>query len=82
VLWECFLERHFRDQPLPEDPNMRGLWQSVEGYLLSRFPATTQLVTTDKDPMFETDEYQAFLRELGYKPVAQALYGKEVPRRP
>jgi hypothetical protein len=82
VLWECFLERHFRDHPLPEDPNMQGLWQSVEGYLLTRFPKTARIITTDKDPMFDDREYQRFLAELGYRPVAQALYGKEVPRRP
>jgi hypothetical protein len=82
MLWECFLERHFRDHHLPQDPNMKGLWQSVEGYLLSRFPTTTQLVTTDKDPMFDDAEYQAFLRDIGYQPVAKALYGKIVPRRP
>jgi hypothetical protein len=82
VLWECFLERHFRDQPLPEDPNMKGLWTSVESYLLTRFRKTAQIITTDKDPMFDDREYQRFLRELGYRPVAQALYGKDVPYRP
>jgi hypothetical protein len=82
VLWECFLERHFRDHPLPEDPNMKGLWTSVERYLLGRFPKTARIITTDKDPMFDDREYQVFLRDLGYQPVAQALYGKDVPRRP
>jgi hypothetical protein len=56
------------------------LWQSVEGYLLSRFPKTAQLITTDKDPMFADQEYQHFLRELGYGPVGEALYGKAIPR--
>jgi hypothetical protein len=80
VLWECFLERHFRDHPLPEDPNMQGLWTSVESYLLTHFPKTARIITTDKDPMFDDREYQRFLRELGYRPVALALYGKDVPR--
>jgi hypothetical protein len=53
LLWECSLERHFRDHPLPEDPNMKGLWQSVEGYILSRFPKTARIITTDKDQMFD-----------------------------
>jgi hypothetical protein len=79
MLWECFLERHFRDQPLPQDRNMKGLWQAVERYLVSRFPATKQLVTTDKDPMFDDQEYQHFLRELGYGSVGKALYGKVIP---
>src|SRR2546426_1006269 len=75
VLWECFLERHFRDHELPEDPNMQGLWQSVERYLLTRFPATRQVITTDEDPMFDDREYRRFLSDLGFKPVAKALYG-------
>jgi hypothetical protein len=80
VLSKCFLEPFFRDHPLPEDPNMQGRWRSVEGYLLTRFPKTAHLITTDKDPMFADREYQAFLRDLGYQPVAQALYGKTIPQ--
>jgi hypothetical protein len=55
---------------------MKGLWTSVERYLLCRFPKTARIITTDKDPMFDDQEYQVFLRDLGYQPVAQALYGK------
>ena len=82
VLWECFLGRHFRDQPLPEDCNMKGLWTSVTRYLLARFPTTARIITTDKDPMFDDQEYQRFLRDQGYQPVAQALYGKAVSHQP
>ena len=32
---------------------MKGLWQSVEGDILSRFPKTARIITTDKDPLFD-----------------------------
>lgn len=35
-----------------------------------------RIVTPWSDPAFETKEYQAFLRLLGYEPVEKAAYGK------
>ena len=78
VLWECFLESFVRNQPLLKDHNMQKLWQSVERYLLTQFPKATQVVTPFDDPLFPTKDYQAFLRSLGYKPIAQAAFGKRI----
>ncbi len=78
VLWECYLEQFFTDQPIDQDPNMKALWESFTRFLVQQFPAARQVVTTAHDPMFETLEYQAFLHSLGYEQVAQAAFGKQL----
>jgi hypothetical protein len=79
VLWECFFDARFRRHPLPEDTNMQKLWQSFEHYLLTKFPKASTLATPFHDPIAESiDEYQAFLKALGYSPIAEAAFGKRV----
>ena len=80
VLWECFLHDFVRIHALPDDPNMAALWRSVEAFLLGQFSRAEQIVTTAFDPMFDRDEYQAFLTFLGYKQVAKAAWGKAIER--
>ena len=80
VLWECFLHDFVRIHALPDDPNMAALWRSVEAFLLGQFSRAERIVTTAFDPMFDRDEYQAFLTALGYAPVAKAAYGKAIER--
>ncbi len=81
VLWECFLHDFVRYLPLPADPNMMALWQSVETFLASQFPQDERIVTTAFDPIFDRDEYQAFLTSLGYKQVAKAAWGKAIEKQ-
>jgi len=79
VLWECFFDARFRKHPLLTDTNMQNLWQSFEHYLLKKFPQATTLATPFNDPIAESiDEYQAFLKTLGYSPLAKAAYGKRI----
>ncbi len=79
VLWECFFDDRFRKHPLPEDANMQKLWQSFEHYLLTKFPKASTLATPFNDPIAESiDEYQAFLKTLGYTSLAQGAFGKEI----
>ena len=60
-------DRRFLKHPLPEDTNMQKLWQSFEHYLLTKFPQASTLATPFNDPIAESiDEYQAFLKTLGY----------------
>lgn len=80
LLWECFFNRFYRDAQLLDDPNMTALWQGMERWLAGRFPQAQRLVTPFRDPLFETSAYQAFLRRLGYTPVAQAAFGKALER--
>lgn len=77
VLWECFLEASLRTHPFIEDPRMRKLWSSFEKRLVKQYPAATSIATPFNDPIARSiEEYQTFLRSLGYEPVAQAAYGK------
>ena len=79
VLWECFFEERFRTSPLPEDANMQKLWQSFEHYLLKKFPQASTLATPFNDPIAASiDEYQIFLKTLGYSSLAQGAFGKRI----
>jgi hypothetical protein len=82
VLWECFFDRGFRKHPFAEDANMQQLWKGFERWLLQQFPQATSLATPFNDPIAESiDEYQAFLKSLGYSPIAQAVFGKSVSKK-
>ena len=59
--------------------NLQQLWQTFERYLEQKFPDASTLATPFNDPIAESiEEYQAFLKTLGYSPIAQAAFGKKV----
>jgi hypothetical protein len=80
VIWECFLDSQVRNiKSLTEDVYMPKLWQAFEHWLSQQFPEATSMVTPFNDPIAESiEEYQAFLRSLGYTPIAQAAFGKKI----
>jgi hypothetical protein len=79
VLWECFFEDRFRIHPLPEDTNMQNLWKGFEHWLIRQFPQAKTLATPFNDPIAESiEEYQAFLKKLGYSPLAESAFGKHI----
>jgi len=79
VLWECFFDSRFHKHPFPTDTNMQNLWQSFEHWLIKKFPTATTLATPFNDPIAQSiEEYQAFLKILGYSPLAKAAYSKKV----
>jgi hypothetical protein len=79
VLWECFFDSRFRKHPLPKDTNMQNLWKSFEHWLIKQFPKASTLATPFNDPIAESiEEYQAFLKSLGYSLIAQATFGKKL----
>lgn len=76
-LWECFIDSQFRTHPLWDDPHMQKLWQGFERWLTTQFPEATRIVTPCNDPIANSiEEYQTFLRSLGYTPVAKKAFGK------
>jgi hypothetical protein len=78
VLWECFFHSRFYKHPFATDTNMQNLWQSFERYLVQKFPKAETLATPFNDPIAESiKEYQAFLKILGYSPIAEAAYGNK-----
>jgi hypothetical protein len=79
VLWECFFDERFMNHPLPTDANMQNLWKGFEHWLVKKFPQASTLATPFNDPIAESiDEYQSFLKSLGYSPLAQAAFGKKL----
>lgn len=78
LLFECFFIPRFRDAPLLEDANLPALWMGMEGWLIGRFPEAERLATPFRDLEYDTESYQAFLRRMGYAPVAKAAFGKAV----
>jgi hypothetical protein len=76
-IWECFLWEGYRAHPFVADPYMLQLWKAFEQWLQAKFPEATDIVTPFNDLSAETiEEYQTFLRSLGYQPVAKSAFGK------
>jgi len=82
VLWECFLDSQVRNiKSLTDDMYMPKLWSSFEQWLYKQFPEATHIATPFNDPIAKSiEEYQTFLRTLGYTPIAQAAFGKKITR--
>jgi len=58
---------------------MQNLWKSFEQWLVKKFPKASTLATPFNDPIAKSiDEYQSFLKKLGYSPHAQAAFGKKI----
>ncbi len=74
VLWECFLDVPRRvASSLPDDKHMKALWSNFEHWLTQQFPEATHIATPFNDPIAKSiEEYQTFLRLLGYEPAPQA----------
>jgi hypothetical protein len=82
VVWECFFDRGFRKHPFATDPNMQQLWQSFERYLVQKFLEASTVATPFNDPIAESiEEYQTFLKTLGYSPLAEGAFGKRILRQ-
>lgn len=78
VLWECFLEtRYAREQP-HDDPNHGALWTGFGTFLQREFPQAHTMVTTHAEPMYEHEDYQAFLAKQGYRPMGVRAWGKRI----
>ncbi len=80
ILWECLLHTFVCDTSVLKDPNMCAFWQGFERFLQGHFERALRICTPYHDPEYEREEYQQFLHTLGYRPVAKAAFGKEIPR--
>lgn len=79
VLWECFFDSRFHKHPFATDTNVQQLWRSFERYLVQKFPQAQTFATPFNDPIAQSiEEYQGFLKSLGYSPIAKAAFGKKV----
>jgi hypothetical protein len=78
VLWECFVDPFIRGtQPIAESEYMKKFWQTFETWLIEQFPKAERIVTPFNDPIAESiEDYQTFLRSLGYQPAEKAVFSK------
>jgi hypothetical protein len=77
--WECFFDVRFRQDPLLADLNTQKLWTEFECWLVKQFPRAEVIATPFNDPIAQSiEEYQAFLKDLGYSPIAKAAFGKKL----
>jgi hypothetical protein len=81
VLWESFLHDRYRGQNPLDDANSYALWEGFERFLAGRFPSAQLIATTHDDPLYETAQYQQFLRSMGYQPLTAAAFGKQLSAR-
>ena len=77
ILWECFLEAHYRRGAPTEDSLHTAIWQGWERWLLSRSHRATRIVTTWED-LYDRPAWQNFLETQDYQPIAPAAFAKEV----
>jgi len=60
--------------PFPTGANMQNLWKRFEHWLVKKFPKASTLATPFNDPIAESiEEYQSFLKSLGYSPLSISL---------
>jgi hypothetical protein len=77
VLWECYLEAHFRAAPPYEDPLHLMVWQTWERFLLHRSPGVARVVTTWED-IYDRDTWRVFLEGQGYEQIASVAFSKPI----
>lgn len=81
VLWECFLNDHWRMMEDPtQDENVKALWTGFEGLLLTRSPETERIVIPSWEDIYEKPAWQDFLKQQGYRPLNERAFLKEVAR--
>jgi hypothetical protein len=57
----------------------KPVWKGFEQWLIRQFPQAKTLATPFNDPIAKSiDEYQSFLKSLGYSPISKAAFGKKV----
>lgn len=67
VLWECYLYDWVRKSPRPvEDPRHLAVWQAFEQEMIGRF-SPRLVVTPAWEPVYETEDWQEFLKQAGYQ---------------
>jgi hypothetical protein len=77
VLWECYLHQPYRQEDPRKDHLLTTIWQGFEKTLLKELPDTTKVYTL-YEPYYDRPVYKTFLAKLGYRPIENATFVKEV----
>jgi hypothetical protein len=71
VLWECYLYEPYRSGPPEEDETHLEVWTAFEDWLMDRFDPRL-ILSPAWEPVYETGQWQQFLRARGYDIRARA----------
>jgi hypothetical protein len=86
ILWEVLLHRPYRQASPAADRNLQVIWTGFERALLERCAAVERVATPHDEPEYEREhereQWQAFLRAQGYRPLTRAAFAREVARTP
>jgi hypothetical protein len=77
ILRDCY---RFADSNPRTDQNLATIWQGFENLLLALFPDTLWIATPSWEPVYATQDWQAFLLQQGYHPCNHQAFLKEVPK--
>lgn len=80
VLWELLPEPRLTVADPRESFLYRSLWAKWEGLLTKRFPDADTLITTWED-VFERDNWEGFLKSMGYDKTGVAVFRKHIIRQ-
>jgi hypothetical protein len=75
ILWGCYLSQPTEPRI---DQNLSTIWQGFEQVLVASFPDTRCIATPSWEPVYATQDWQAFLRRQGYQPFNTQAFLKEV----
>jgi hypothetical protein len=76
ILWDCLVYERATD---PRADHILGaLWQGFEQVLLASFPDTGWIATPSWEPVYTTQDWQAFLQRQGYQPFNTQAFLKAV----
>jgi hypothetical protein len=76
ILWDCLLAERTKDPRA--DHILCAVWKGFEQFLLASFPHTAWIATPSWEPVYETQDWQAFLTMQGYQPFNNQAFLKEV----
>jgi len=76
ILWDCVVAAAAPDPRA--DHTLSAVWQGFEQFLCAHFPDTRWIATPSWEPVYATQEWQAFLTKQGYQPFNTQAFLKEV----
>jgi len=76
VLWECFLWPPWRGKLVQASQVMADCWRAFEARVVEAWPDATRIATGGTETITTVDDYQAFLRGVGYAPYEEDTWIK------
>lgn len=76
ILWECYLYDRYREGKPKDDDRMNFLWNGFENLLAEQFNPS-HIYTPSWEPIYDKDDWQAFLESRGYERFNERSFRKK-----